>query len=353
MLGLFSKKPSSLMGIDINATSVTLLALGRQGQGYRVEAYAREPLAPNTVLDQHIADPEALAAALSRAWLKTGSRLKGVAVAVAGEAVISKLIEMPAGLHTDELEQQVRLEAGQYIPYPLEDVALDFEVQGPVPGNPQRVQVLLVACRNERVEALETVLGLAGLTARVVDTQPLALERCLLLLAAHLPLATPGAVALLDIGPALSRFSVLHGQRVIYSREQLFGSGLLMEALQRRYGLTLEQALLAQSQGRLPQGCAEELLQPFEQEVLQQVSRSLQQFATSPQQQPLVQLLLAGDGSGLAGLERRVEGETGIDTSLANPFRAMPMGPRVDPQVLNEQAPNLLLACGLALRGFD
>ena len=232
------------MGIDINATSVTLLALGRQGQGYRVEAYAREPLAPNTVLDQHIADPEALAAALSRAWLKTGSRLKGVAVAVAGEAVISKLIEMPAGLHTDELEQQVRLEAGQYIPYPLEDVALDFEVQGPVPGNPQRVQVLLVACRNERVEALETVLGLAGLTARVVDTQPLALERCLLLLAAHLPLATPGAVALLDIGPALSRFSVLHGQRVIYSREQLFGSGLLMEALQRRYGLTLEQLSL-------------------------------------------------------------------------------------------------------------
>lgn len=341
------------MGIDINATSVTLLALGRQGQGYRVEAYAREPLAPNTVLDQHIADPEALAAALSRAWLKTGSRLKGAAVAVAGEAVISKLIEMPAGLHTDELEQQVRLEAGQYIPYPLEDVALDFEVQGPVPGNPQRVQVLLVACRNERVEALETVLGLAGLTARVVDTQPLALERCLLLLAAYLPLAAPGAVALLDIGPALSRFSVLHGQRVIYSREQLFGSGPLLEALQRRYGLTLEQALLAQSQGRLPQGCAEELLQPFEQEVLQQVGRCLQQFATSPQQQPLVHLLLAGDVSGLAGLEQRVKGETGIDTSLANPFRAMPMGPRVDPQVLNERAPNLLLACGLALRGFD
>lgn len=353
MLGLFGKKPSSLMGLDINATSVTFLALGRQGQGYRVEAYAREPLAPNTLLDQHIADPEALAAALSRAWLKTGSRLKGAAVAVAGEALISKLIEMPAGLHADELEQQVRLEAGQYIPYPLEEVAIDFEVLGTLPGHPQRLQVLLVACRSERVEALETVLALAGLTAQVVDSEPLALERCLLMLAADLPAAADGAVALLDMGPNLTRFSVLHGRRVIYSREQLFGSWPLLEALQRRYALTLDAAVLAQRQGCLPQGCAEELLQPFEQELLQQVDRALQQFATSPQQQPLARLLLAGDGSCLAGLVRRVEEETGITALLANPFRSMTVSAQVDAQALNEQAPSLLLACGLALRGFD
>lgn len=344
------------MGLDINATSVTFLALERQGQGYRVEAYAREPLAPNTLLDQHIADPEALAAAVSRAWLKTGSRLKGAAVAVAGEALISKLIEMPAGLHADELEQQVRLEAGQYIPYPLEDVAIDFEVLSTLPGHPPRLQVLLVACRSERVEALETVLALAGLTARVVDTEPLALERCLLMLAADLPAAADGAdaaVALLDIGPNLTRFSVLYRQRVIYSREQLFGNGPLLEVLQHRYALTLDEALLAQRQGHLPQGCAEELLQPFEQELLQQVVRALQQFATSPQQQPVAQLLLAGDGSCLAGLARRVEEETGITALLANPFRGMTVSAQVDAQALNEQAPSLLLACGLALRGFD
>jgi type IV pilus assembly protein PilM len=213
--------------------------------------------------------------------------------------------------------------------------------------------VLLVACRSERVEALETVLALAGLTARVVDSEPLALERCLLMLAADLPAAADGAVALLDMGPNLTRFSVLHGRRVIYSREQLFGSWPLLEALQRRYALTLDAAVLAQRQGCLPQGCAEELLQPFEQELLQQVDRALQQFATSPQQQPLARLLLAGDGSCLAGLVRRVEEETGITALLANPFRSMTVSAQVDAQALNEQAPSLLLACGLALRGFD
>ncbi|WP_404938096.1 type IV pilus assembly protein PilM [Pseudomonas sp. JDS08PS003] len=349
MLGLFSKKSGSLLGIDISATSVTLLALSRQGRSYRVEAYAREDLAP----DPFGADPEALARVLSRAWLKSGSRRKGVAVAVAGEAVISKLIEMPAGLGDDELEHQLKLEAAQYIPYPLEDVATDFEVQGAVPGDPQRVQVLLVACRYEDVESLEVPMTLAGLTPRVVDTAPLALQRGLSMLTGPMPSASPLAVALLDIGVDMTTFCVMHGQRIIYSREQLFGSRQLNQALERRYALTLDQAVQAERQGRLPQGCAEDVLRPFEQELLQQAHRSLQLFAESPQQQPVERLLLAGDGSRLTGLDGRVAEQVGVATVIADPFASMSIAPQVDARALADQAPNLLRACGLALRGLD
>ncbi|MEN5092728.1 type IV pilus assembly protein PilM [Pseudomonas protegens] len=349
MLGLFSKKSGSLLGIDISATSVTLLALSRQGRSYRVEAYAREDLAP----DPFGADPEALARVLSRAWLKSGSRRKGVAVAVAGEAVISKLIEMPAGLGDDELEHQLKLEAAQYIPYPLEDVATDFEVQGAVPGDPQRVQVLLVACRYEDVESLEVPMTLAGLTPRVVDTAPLALQRCLSMLTGSMPSASTLTVALLDIGVDMTTFCVMHGQRIIYSREQLFGSRQLNQALERRYALTLDQAVQAERQGRLPQGCAEDVLRPFEQELLQQAHRSLQLFAESPQQQPVERLLLAGDGSRLTGLDGRVAEQVGVATVIADPFASMSIAPQVDARALADQAPNLLRACGLALRGLD
>lgn len=349
VLGLFSKKSGSLLGIDISATSVTLLALSHQGRSYRVEAYAREDLAS----DPFGADPEALARVLSRAWLKSGSRRRDVAVAVSGEAVISKLIEMPAGLGDDELEHQLQLEAAQYIPYPLEDVAIDFEVQGAVPGDPRRVQVLLVACRNEDVEALEAPMTLAGLTPRVVDTMPLALQRCLAMLTESLPSASPLAVALLDIGADMTTFCVMHGQRIIYSREQLFGSRQLTQALERRYTLTLDQALLAERQGCLPQGCAEDTLRPFEQALLQQAHRSLQLFAESPQQLPVERLLLAGDGSRLTGLDGRLAEQVGIVTVIADPFVSMSIAPHVDARALAEQAPYLLRACGLALRGFD
>ncbi|QIH05774.1 MULTISPECIES: type IV pilus assembly protein PilM [unclassified Pseudomonas] len=350
MLGLFRKKSSSLLGIDINATAITVLALSRQGAGYRVEAFAREPLLPGVVQGRQIVDPESLGMALLRAWSRSGSRLRDSVVAVPGEALISKLIEVPAGLSDEELENQIALEASQYIPYALEDVALDFEVQGPVPGNSRRVQVLLVACRNEQVESLEAVLALAGLRARVVDSEPLALERGLALtIAKALPQAS---LALLDLGADISTFSVMRGQRVIYGREQLFGSRQLMEALGRHHGLTLDEALLAQRKGCLPQGCNEDVLQPFGLQVQEQVVLALQQFSASAQQQPLDLLLLAGTASALDGLARAVEQCSGVATAIADPVRNMSVSHRLDSQQLAGQAPGLLLACGLALRGL-
>ena len=85
--------------------------------------------------------------------------------------MIAKAIEMDAGLTDDELENQIKLEADQYIPYPLDEVAIDFEVQGPSPRNAERVEVLLAACRKENVEVREAALALAGVSAKVVDVE--------------------------------------------------------------------------------------------------------------------------------------------------------------------------------------
>ncbi|MBC2654715.1 type IV pilus assembly protein PilM [Pseudomonas sp. MSSRFD41] len=350
MLGVFGRKPGSLVGIDIQSTAVTLLALSRQGPGYRVEAYARETLPPGVLQERLIVDPEALAQTLSRVRLKSGTGLRNVAVALPGEAVISKLIEMPVGLSEQELEDQVALEAEQYIPYPLEDVAIDFEVQGPVPGSPQRNQVLLVACHNEHVESLVSALVLADLSAEVVETQPLALERCLALLGSSQSLAPQATLALFDIGLDRSTFNVMQGQRVIHGHEQPFGSRRLLDDLQG-HGLTLEEVLLAQRQERLPQDCIGEVLHAFEEELVQQAARSLQEFAGSSQRRQVDLLLLAGSASRLHGLAQCVEQSLAVVTCIANPFRDMSSGAGVDARGLADQAPSLLLACGLALRG--
>ena len=158
MPGLFNKKSSTLLGIDISSTSVKLLELSRQGERYRVEAYAVEPLPVGEVIEKNIADLEGVGLALSRALTRARTGLKGVAVAVAGSAVITKIIEMDAALSEDELESQLKIEADQYIPYPLDEVAIDFEVQGSSARNPERVNVLLAACRKENVEVREACL---------------------------------------------------------------------------------------------------------------------------------------------------------------------------------------------------
>src|SRR3546814_16938033 len=130
-----------------------------------------------------MAELEGVGQALQRVVAKAKTGCKSAVVAVSGSAVITKIIEMDAGLSDEELENQLKIEADQYIPYPLEEVAIDFEVKGPAPRSPGRAEVLLAACRKENVEIREAALALAGLTAKVVDVEAYALARSYGLLA--------------------------------------------------------------------------------------------------------------------------------------------------------------------------
>ncbi|MCQ4234267.1 pilus assembly protein PilM [Pseudomonas stutzeri] len=354
MLGLFTKKANTLLGIDISSTSVKLLELSRSGNRYRVEAYAVEPLPPNAVVEKNIVELEGVGQALQRVVARAKVSVKQAAVAVSGSAVITKSIEMESGLSDDELENQLKIEADQYIPYPLEEVAIDFEVQGPAARSPGRVEVLLAACRKENVEIREAALALAGLTAKVVDVEAYALERSYGLLAPMLADAQGElTVAVVDIGATMTTLSVLHNGRTIYTREQLFGGRQLTEEIQRRYGLSVEEAGLAKKQGGLPDDYDSEVLQPFKEAVVQQVSRSLQFFFAAGQFHDVDYILLAGGTASLPGLDRLIQQKIGTQTLVANPFADMSLSNKVNAGALASDAPALMIACGLAMRSFD
>ncbi len=354
MLGLFGKKANSLLGIDISSTSVKLLELSRSGNRFRVEAYAVEPLPANAVVEKNIAELEGVGQALSRVLVKARTSAKSAAVAVAGSAVITKTIEMDAALSEDEMENQLKVEADQYIPYPLEEVAIDFEVQGISARNPERVDVLLAACRKENVEVREAALALAGLSARVVDVEAYALERAFGLLEPTLMEGDgPLTVAVVDIGATMTTLSVLHNGRIIYTREQLFGGRQLTEEIQRRYGLSMEEAGLAKKQGGLPDDYVAEVLQPFKDAVVQQVSRSLQFFFAAGQHNDVDYILLAGGTASISGLDQLIQQRLGTPAMVANPFADMALSSKVNAGALASDAPALMIACGLALRSFD
>ena len=239
-MGLIPKSQSPLVGVDISSTAVKLLQLSRSGDRYRVEHYAVEPLPPNAVVEKNIVEVEAVGEAIRRAVARSGTKAKHAAAAVAGSAVITKTIPMPADLDEADLEAQVELEAGNYIPYPIEEVNLDFEVLGPMPGNPDMVQVLLAASRAENVELRQSALELGGLTAKVMDVEAFAVENAFELVAKDLAIPADSLVALVDIGATMTTLIVLRNGRSLYSREQVFGGKQLTDEIMRRFGLSLE-----------------------------------------------------------------------------------------------------------------
>ena len=352
-MGLFATNSTPLIGVDISSTAVKLLQLGQSGGRYRVEHYAVEPLPPNAVVEKNIVEVEAVGEAIKRALARSGSRTKNAAAAVAGSAVITKVIPMPANLSDEEMEDQVQVEAAQYIPYPIEEVSLDFEVIGPVKDNPELVQVLLAASRSENVEVRQSALELGGLVAKVVDVEAFAAENSFRLIADQLSVPKDALVALVDIGATMTTLNVLRNQRSIYTREQVFGGKQLTDEVMRRYGLSYEEAGLAKRQGGLPESYELEVLEPFTEALVQQVSRLLQFVYAGSEFNRVDQIVLAGGCASIVGIAEMVEEQIGVLTAVANPLANMSLSSRVKAQALAQDAPALMIACGLALRSFD
>jgi type IV pilus assembly protein PilM len=353
ILNFLEKKARPVIGLDISSTSVKLLELSRHGDRYRVETYAVKPLPPNAVVEKNINDQEAVAEVIRAMVKQSKTKLKHAAVAVAGSAVITKMIDLPAGLSDDAMETQISLEADQYIPFPLEEVAIDFEVQGISPRNPEQVEVLLAACRRENVEMRASVLQLSELTPEKVDIEAYSMERAFELISEQLEDQEGQVVAIIDIGATMTTLSVLVDGKTVYTREQLFGGKQLTEEIQRRYGLSREEAGLAKKQGGLPDDYDSEVLAPFKEAVVQQVTRSLQFFFSASQYNDVDYIILAGGVASLEGLTGLIEEKLGTQTVVANPFARMSVSSRVNAVSLANDAPSLMIVTGLAMRSFD
>lgn len=354
MLGILGKKKATqVLGLDISSTTVKLLELSESGGQFRVESYAVSSLPQDAVIEKAVNDIDGVTNAVRTVVAQSRTKVKNVAAAVAGSSVITKMIDMSDGLNEDDMEMQLTLEADQYIPYPLEEVAIDFEIQGPAQETEGQVEVLLAACRRETIEARVNAIEGAELTPKIMDVEAYAMERAFALLQDQLKMDEDSTVAVVDIGATMTTLSVLHNSQTIYTREQLFGGKQLTDEIMRRYGLPLEEAGLAKKQGGLPDDYEPEVLEPFKEAVVQQVARSLQFFFSSSQYNDVDHIILAGGVSSMEGLQELVQDKLGTPTTVANPFAGMAISSRVNAVALASDAPAMMIACGLALRSFN
>lgn len=349
---LLSSKGRHLVGVDISATSVKLVDIQRQQGRFHLKCYDIEGLSPGAVVDKLIVDTEEVGAAIAR--LATRCQVAGgdAATAVSGSSVITKIIDMDMKLSDVEREAQIRLDADQYIPYPLDEVNLDFEVLGPSLLDDNLVQVLLAASRSENVDQRVDALIFGGLKAKIIDIESHAIERAFELMVDSLP-NMPELVAIVDIGHHQTTLYIAKDGEFVYSREQLFGGLQLTQAIQDRYGLSFEEATINKRERVLPDDYYTEILTPFMESTIQQITRSLQFYFSSSQYNSIDHVVLAGGSSSIPGLPGMVQQKLGVPVTVANPFINMTIDPSIDNEQLAIDAASLMAACGLALRSFD
>jgi len=344
-----------VLGLDITTSSIKLIELSLSGGQYVVDSYAAEATPQNAMNEKAIVDADAVGEAIARAVRRAGARTREVAVAINGDAAITKVIQMPRNLKDADLEAQVEMQADQYIPFPMEEVAYDFEVLGPSERDGDSNDVLLVASRTENVDQRRAAVSAAGLSARVVDVEAFALENACKLMTHQMPDGgIDRVVAVVDFGASTTTFSVLRNLKVIYTRDFAFGGQQLTEEIMRTYGLSLEEAGRSKKEGGLPANYQTDVLDPFIDDMTQQISRSLQFYLASGtgREQP-EKVLICGGCANIPGVADVVQSRIGIEAEKGDPLGQMKISSRARAQNVHRDATSLLTACGLALRSFD
>ena len=348
-------KAPPLVGVDISSSFIKIVEIVEAGKGlYRVERYVIEPLPRDTVSDGNIANIEAAGEVMKRAHKQLGTRIKNIALALPSAAVITKKVLLNGNQREEDMEFQVQSEANQYIPFSLDEVNLDFQVIGPAPNSEEEVEVLIAASRKEKIEDRVAVAEAAGLKTIVMDVESYAsLAAFEMIKGAATGIEDKDVTAIIDIGAQTTRVTVMTEDQQVYSREQQLGGYQLTQDISRQFGMPVEEAEVAKKTGGLPENYGPDVLQPFNEKIVLEISRALQFFFTSTQFNKVDHIVLSGGCAMLDGLEEMVAQRTQVHTVVANPFANTALSSKIKPRQLTVDAPALMIACGLAMRRFD
>ncbi len=340
LASFWNRSPAPLVGVDISSSSIHVVELAQDKLGgWVLERCARTSLLGGWVEEGKMQCANEVAHALKRLLTQCGTRTKHAAVALPQSCVITKKIILPGCLSASELEVQVEAEASQYLPFPLDEVSLDFCVMGTNVDNTADVDVLLVATRKEKVQERRDVVAMAGLAPVVVDVESYASR-----LAAHRWLDTvrQGAedtalIALLKLDMDSLHLQVLQGDALVYDNEQDIGAA------------SLNTMLAAQSH---PDASGGDGLQPLLRHLVSSAARAVQFFFSSTAYRRIERIAIFGGGACLPGVEVAMEQQVQIPVHVLDPFEGMHLQPGAKEQLLPPTAPAYVIACGLAMRRY-
>ncbi|MCW2311784.1 type IV pilus assembly protein PilM [Rhodoferax antarcticus] len=351
---LFSRQPAAMLGLDVSSSSVKLVELGQDRAGRLVlENCAIVPLERGWITDGNIEKFDEVADAVRRLIKKSGTKTRNVAMALPPSAVITKKIVLPGGMSDQELELQVETEASQYIPFPLDEVSLDFCIVGPTANASGDVEVLIAASRREKVQDIQGLAEASGLKPVIVDVESYASRLATSRIIANLPnKGVDSIVALFEVGAMTTSMQVIRNDEVLYDRDQAFGGAQLTQMIIRQYGFSQEEAESKKRTGELPDDYKTVILQPFIDSLVQEVARAMQFFFTSTTHNKVDMVMLAGGSASLPGLTAAVTQQTGFACVVVNPFEGMEISDNIRINKMEREAPSYLTSCGLALRRF-
>jgi type IV pilus assembly protein PilM len=334
----------SPIGLDIGSGYLKIVQFKDIKGGYELELFDMLPLPPELIVDGSIIDSLRLIDSLKELIRKAKIKTKDATISIAGHSsVIIKRVSLPE-MSEEELSESIKFEAEQYIPFDIEDVTLDFQILGPK-EEPGQMDVILVAVKKDVINEYLSVVKEAGLNPLIVDVNSFALEN---IYEINYEIEPDRNIALVNIGTSTINMNILKGGMSVFTRDSAVGSNLHTEALQREFNLTYETAERLKKGEPVENVAPEDALPVLElasEEIIGEVSRSLEYF-----HEDVNEVILSGGCALVKDFQKLLAEKIGAETKVMEPFKNIKIPKRFDVTYIEEMAPMLSVAAGLALR---
>ena len=346
---LFPKK--DVVGLDIGSSSIKALELQQTKRGYRLKNAGVAYLPPGSIVEGAIKDAQAVSSTIRNLVANLKIKNKNVATSISGHSVIIKNVSMPVMSET-ELEDSIRWEAEQYIPFEIDDVNIDFQILGENPEDKDKMDVLLVAAKQDMINDYTTVISDAGLNTIVMDIASFALMN---MFEVNYPYEEDKAIALVDIGASVLNMNVLKNGVSVFTRDVSIGGNKITEEIQKAGDVSYEEAeafkIGDQSDDTEYEG-VDGIMEEVFLSLAIEIQRSLDFFWATFAEENISKICLSG-GCSKNPKFRSIIGSrvSGIPVELVDPFGNIDcIGKNFDPEYLEYIAPLMAVSVGLALR---
>lgn len=338
-----------MLGIAINDRTLSLAELSSHKQQYQLLCYGIVTLTEGEVIDNQIIDSERMGQHIATLVAQLNCKCSNGVTALATNLVSTREIQVPAELAEQDIEAQIRVNADQYIPFPLAQVSLDFEVLADVNHENKLKTVVLVVAQNEHIGQHSDALLFAGLKPKVIDVETQAKQRVLQLMLKQTE-AQHQTLALVDIGYSRITIYIVQETKVVSEEQHLFGLSHLFSAIAAHYEVPIREVEHSNLHLKLLTDDDQAVFQPYILMLSEYITLTLNNYAITAEDNPVSHLMLCGEGSGLPQVEEGLCKHMQMPISLANPFADISSHSSIDREQLLKDAPQLMTACGLGMR---
>jgi|SRR3989344_2007174 len=239
-------------------------------------------------------------------------------VSIMESQAVTRLIDMP-DLTDKELSAAINFEADQYIPLPIKDVNIHYEIiSRPAASSAGKMQVLLVAAPKRVINKYTGIMQDAGFILSAMETESSALSRAL---------TRHGEIPALIVSMGASSTEIILAKEgnVLFSRSIGSGGLALTKAIVSEFNLTQSQA----EQYKMAYGLLEDklsgkiavVLRSVLDILISEILKALEFSRSHITGLQISRIIICGGGSYLPGLSSYLAERTSIEVLLSEPWR--------------------------------